>query len=148
MLGWALNLGFAANAADAPVVVTPEATTTAGGKPRKTVIFRGRKYKVTNEEERQLLDSWIDELEEEKRGLEAEVRVEKKKLVKKATSQKAEVSNKVIVSQPRKYPTIAPLLKELQRVERQRLEAIKARKAYEEMMDEEDSIALILRHMM
>ena len=32
MLGWALNLGFAANAADAPVVVVPATTGTGGGR--------------------------------------------------------------------------------------------------------------------
>ena len=148
MLAWALNLGFAASASDAPVVVTPDAVV-AGGGPRgkkRRIIVDGRHYLADKEEEAAILRAYVEKLEDDKKEVQKEL-VHARKL-NKATKQKPSVQDgNVYVTRMEDVARIdlAPILREIKEIERQRKEAIrKYERIMAEIEDEEVSIALLL----
>lgn len=114
-------------------------TSGSPGKPRRTIIRNGRRYRVTKAEELALVDSWIAELEEKQEVLETkleEVKAEEAEAPKPTKRKRIE---------PYKASPIPSIMAEIKANEKLIREAYRRKRERDEMLDEEDAITIIMR---
>jgi len=131
-----------------PAVEAPESR--PGGTAtddRRNVIIDGIRYRVNRYEEIQLLQAWIDRLNDEQKELQAETKKERKKLKtlkakpvkKKKGTIKKETTRVRIVRR-----NLSALLLAAKELHQKRIELIERRQDLQDRLDEEDIIALVM----
>lgn len=115
---------------------------------RRNVIIDGIRYRVNRFEEIQLLQAWIDRLNDEQKAAQVEVKKERKQLRtlkartkpnrKKGTVKKETTRMRVV------RRNIDALLHTAKALEQKRSELIDRRQDLQDRLDEEDIIALVM----
>lgn len=113
-------------------------------RKRKTLIIDGKTYRVSPYEEKQLVQAYIDRLNDEKQEAEIEVKKQRKilKIAKSTAPRKSELAPPPQVI--RVESRISELLKSIQELEIKHREAIQMKRAAERAIDDEDAMALII----
>lgn len=124
-----------------------EARTAGGVDERRNVIIDGIRYRVTRYEEIQLLQAWIDRLNDEQKELQAETKKERKKLKtlkakpvkKKKGTVKKETTRVRIVRR-----NLSALLLAAKELQQKRVELIERRQDLQDRLDEEDILSILM----
>lgn len=134
----------------AEVVEVPEVPEIGPGgtatDERRNVIIDGIRYRVNRFEEIQLLQAWIDRLNDEQKAAQVEVKKERKQLrtlkakpIKKKGKVKKETTRMRVIRR-----NIDALLLTAKALEQKRSELIDRRQNLQDRLDEEDIIAIVM----